>query len=139
MADGIVVLACGSRDWDAWGVIESTVSALHFQRRITRLIHGACRGADRIAGEVANRLAITVVEYPARWGELGKAAGPRRNHQMLAEGKPDLIVAFHDHLHTSRGTRDMVERSIAAGVEVWAIQSTGSKVEYPKGSRQLFS
>lgn len=133
-----VVLACGSRDWDAYGVVESTVSTLHFQRRIARLIHGACRGADRIAGDVAKRLAIDVVEYPARWNE-GRSAGPRRNHQMLVDGKPDLVVAFHDCITESKGTRDMVERASSAGVEVWVVQSSGSKLAYTKGTGRLFS
>lgn len=136
---GIVVLACGAREWTAYGAIESTVAAIHFQQRIIRLIHGACRGADTMAGEAAARLAIPIVRYPARWQEHGRAAGPRRNRQMLAHGKPDLVVAFHDHLIDSRGTRDMVEQAIAGNVPVWIVQSTGAKMELPAGSRRLFS
>ena len=44
-------------------------------------------------------------------------AGPRRNARMLAEGKPDLVVAFPG----GRGTADMVSKARAAKVEVMEI------------------
>ena len=140
--EGLVVLACGSRDWTACGVVEATISALHFQRGIARLVHGACRGADRMAGEVAKQLGIVVQPYPAEWrdasGRLDRSAGPRRNRQMFVEGKPNLVIAFHDQLAGSRGTRDMVEVARAT-VDVWVVRSDGTKQVYPAGSGSIFS
>lgn len=131
----MIVLACGSRDWDQWGVIEYVLSTLHFQRRISKLIHGACRGADRMAGELARRLAIEVQEYPADWKKFGKRAGPIRNRRMLTDGRPNLILAFHDSLTHSKGTRDMVESAMESSIEVWVISSNGNSIRYPPGSR----
>jgi hypothetical protein len=61
------------------------------------------------------------MEYPAQWHKYGRAAGPIRNQQMLAEGKPDLVLAFHDDIDGSRGTKDMVNRARRAGVKVEVI------------------
>jgi hypothetical protein len=37
---------------------------------------------------------------------------------MLDEGKPDLVLAFHENIDESKGTRDMVHRARGAGVKV---------------------
>jgi hypothetical protein len=52
----------------------------------------------------------------AQWGRYGRAAGPRRNAQMLSEGRPDRVVAFHDHLSASVGTAHMLELARRAGL-----------------------
>lgn len=53
-------------------------------------------------------------------------AGLRRNQLMLDSFKPDLVVAFVDKpLASSRGTNDMVERAVKAGIDVHVITSEG--------------
>ncbi len=52
--------------------------------------------------------------YEADWHEHGRAAGPIRNARMIAEGRPDLVIAFPG----GRGTADMVSRARKAGIEV---------------------
>lgn len=47
-----------------------------------------------------------------------RQAGPIRNEQMLQEGQPDKVLAFHENLAQSRGTADMVRRAAKAGVPV---------------------
>ena len=73
------------------------------------IIEGEARGADRIAGEAARFYGHTVLTFPADWNQYGKSAGSIRNRQMMNEGKPDLIVFFHNNLRQSKGTKDMVE------------------------------
>ena len=76
-------------------------------------------GVDKTAGHLADKLYGMKVEvYPANWTEYGPSAGPIRNQQMLDEGKPDVVVFFHSDLKNSKGTKDMVRRSIKAGIPV---------------------
>tara|TARA_Y100000310_G_scaffold244963_1_gene249880 strand:+ start:4034 stop:4294 length:261 start_codon:yes stop_codon:yes gene_type:complete len=75
-------------------------------------------GADQMARQVCTELGIKVERFPADWHLYGRAAGVLRNQQMLDEGKPDLVLAFHDELESSKGTADMVRRAKKAGVEV---------------------
>jgi hypothetical protein len=67
---------------------------------------------------VASQLGFTVLPFPADWNTHGKAAGPIRNRQMLKEGKPDVVLAFHEDLGRSKGTADMVRAAKAAGIAV---------------------
>jgi hypothetical protein len=84
------------------------------------LIEGECRGVDHLARKIAEiELHIDVRRYPADWDRYGKAAGPRRNQQMLDDGRPNEVWAFHDDLANSKGTKDMVERAMAADIPVW--------------------
>ena len=60
---------------------------------------------------------IECLTFPADWKTYGRAAGPLRNARMIAEGKPDLVLAFPG----GRGTADMTRKARAAGVEVRAV------------------
>lgn len=120
------LLICGSRGWaDDWP-IRLTLET----HEPTVVIHGDCRGADRIAGEVAAEMGIEVLGFPADWDRHAKGAGPERNQQMLDEGKPDRVVAFHDDLKNSEGTADMVRRAQQAGLPVETVYTaTGPFLE----------
>ncbi len=108
------VLVCGGRDFDDYKLLNATLDALP---PVTFLIHGAARGADVYAAQWAERqTSIIILGYPAQWNLFGRSAGVLRNEEMLKEGKPELVVAFWDG--KSRGTMDMITRSIRAGVPV---------------------
>jgi hypothetical protein len=59
---------------------------------------------------------IKVLAFPAQWDTYGRAAGPIRNRQMLNEGRPDEVIAFHEHIDESKGTANMVKIAKAAGI-----------------------
>ncbi len=112
------VLICGSRDWVDRGPIERELRKLPGG---TIVVHGAARGADTIAGDVAHDLGFEVRRYPADWEMHGKSAGPIRNALMLMkehlpEEPIDLLLAFSRNLATSRGTLDMIRQAKSAGV-----------------------
>ena len=109
------VLVCGDRNWN--NVFSIKRELQKFSDDVV-IIHGAATGADTIAGQVAKELGFKVEVYPAKWNELGRAAGPIRNMQMLREGKPDLVLAFHANLNNSKGTANMVSISRKNGVKV---------------------
>ena len=115
------VLICGDRNWRRYDIILATLKKLHEQTPIDVVIEGECRGADLLGKRAAYALGIVVSEFPAQWDVHGLAAGPIRNAQMLREGKPTLVLAFHDDLSNSKGTAHMVKIAKAAGVPVQII------------------
>lgn len=118
-APDFVVLVCGDRNWQNRASIEAALHSLNCEHagNYIKLIHGACRGADRMAESIARDLGWAVVGIPADWKRYGYAAGPIRNQQML-EQRPDLVLAFHSDLENSKGTKDMVRRARRASVPV---------------------
>ncbi len=108
------VIICGDRNWTDREMIEKYIKSLP---EGTLIIQGECNGADRIAKHIAKELRYPVTaNYAADWELHGLAAGPIRNRQMLKE-KPDLVVAFHDSIATSKGTKDMLNAAREAHVK----------------------
>ncbi len=114
------VLICGSRNWKDYKAIEILITGFS---KDTVIIQGMCRGADRIAKNVALKHGMAVEDYPAEWEKYGKSAGPIRNKRMLEEGKPDLVYAFL--LSQSRGTEDMIARARTSKIPVIIMGTTG--------------
>ena len=114
------VLFCGDRNWSDEGKIKRVLQRLRKQFCGTIIIvEGEARGADSIAGRLAREMGFDVEGYPAQWGAYGRAAGPRRNQQMIDESarkaetdghKLRMAFAFHPNIDTSKGTKDMVRR-----------------------------
>lgn len=110
------VIVCGGRDYDDETTVIEVLSAL--DPTAVTIVHGAARGADKLAASVARGFGHYVQPYPADWKRHGKAAGPIRNQQMLDAGA-DLVIAFPG----GRGTAHMVEIARAAGVPVMEVSA----------------
>ena len=123
------VLICGDRDYKHEQKIFDYIQALNPLEDI--IIHGNARGADASASTAAKLFGFAIIGFPAQWNKYGKSAGPIRNQQMLDEGKPDLIVYFHDNIKKSKGTKDMVSRAEKAGLPVLA-NPTGEGEQHGK-------
>ena len=110
------VLVCGSRHFNDYTKLAEVLDALG---PITEIIEGEARGADRLSLDWALCHQIPVRKFPAQWDVFGTRAGPIRNHQMLKEGNPDLVVAFL--APDSRGTKHMIDIATKASVPVKVI------------------
>ncbi len=108
------VLVCGGRNYGNRERIRDVLSKLPPD---TTIIHGDARGADTIAGEEAHALGFEVIAVPAQWRVHGRAAGPIRNRVMLAMN-PSRVLAFHDDILNSKGTRDCVLEARRRGIPV---------------------
>lgn len=108
------LLITGGRDFDDEHLLKVTLDRLHAESPFTCLIHGAAKGADRLAGQWAQANGVEEVACPADWRRHGRGAGPVRNKLMLEEHKPDLLVAFPG----GKGTASMVGIAEKAGLQV---------------------
>lgn len=127
-----VVLCTGGRAYADRDHVFAVLDALHAERAITLIVHGACgldektmrqvgyrermTGADRWADDWSLERGIPCNTHVARWLEFGPSAGPRRNRAMLKEDMPDVVIAFPG----DRGTADCIRQARALGIEVRA-------------------
>ena len=121
-AGHVRLLVCGDRHWTNEVLIRDYLAALSTD---TVIVHGACRGADLLASRIAVEYGLSVEPHPADWQRLGRSAGPRRNQTMLQSGI-DRVVAFHNDLQQSRGTRGVVLGALARGIPTDVIQEQSS-------------
>ena len=61
--------------------------------------------------------------------KYGKGAGSIRNCQMLNEGNPDLILAFHPDINSSKGTKNMVSQAIKSQIPVMLISGKSDSIK----------
>ena len=127
----MIVLVTGDRNWKRMDIIERELRKFPAD---TIIIHGGARGADTLVGFVADKLGMKVMEsekgvkgFPAKWDMYGRAAGPIRNQLMLTRiiSYPDeskRVLAFHNNIAESLGTKDMVTRARKAGLSVDVIK-----------------
>ena len=91
----------------------------------TALHHGACRGVDTIVSKYLSkhRPNALILAHPAIWqrpdGSLDRAAGFRRNRQMLTVCQ--ALVAFPG----GNGTKHAVRVAYELGLEVYDIREGG--------------
>lgn len=117
------ILVTGSRNWtDRAAIRRALAVALATYTTIGNpvLVHGGAAGADTIAEEEWRKLTAgfgdcPVERHPADWEAHGRAAGPRRNAEMVALGAT-VCLAFP--LGMSRGTLGCVALARRAGIPV---------------------
>ena len=134
------VLVCGDRNWTDQRIVGTILEGLLREAELSFghlvIIEGCARGADSFAhhffdgpcelpdgrsGSHAGHINVKHEHYPADWEQYGKSAGPIRNRQMLKEGRPQIVFAFHDDLDHSKGTKDMVTVAKKAGKPVYVV------------------
>ena len=94
------IIVCGGRYFSDRSVVFWALDLLHSRREIMLVIHGDCRGADRLARSWARRHEVPDLSFRAQWHRHGDAAGPIRNRQMLEDGwmgKIDGVTAKLGH------------------------------------------
>ena len=116
------VCVTGGRDYSDRDRAREVLTYLAvFYGQDLRLMHGAARGADRIAGEEAIKLGVTVKEFPADWDAEPRRAGHIRNARMCdylemcrSKGHTVQVVAFPG----GNGTAGMVREAESRGIDV---------------------
>lgn len=107
------VLICGDRKWSN----RERFHQVLWWFPITHIVTGGAKGADFMAESYAAVSKIPWQTFEAEWKKYGRAAGPKRNQKMLDED-PDLVIAFHNDIFSSKGTKDMVKRAARAGKDI---------------------
>lgn len=130
------ILVTGSRGWANSGLISfelgRAIGELERDGSRVVVVHGAApRGADAIAERACQLHGVETEPHPADWERFGKAAGSRRNAEMVALG-PVLCLAFvlpcsdrkcqRPRPHDSHGTSDCMRKAEAAGIPVRRFQ-----------------
>jgi len=120
------VIISGDREWTCGKTIAHVLGMLSVGTQIT---HGACKGADLIAEKVALEfnaslnMRFDIRGLAADWKRYGKGAGPLRNQDMLNSAKADMVIAFHDNINESKGTKNMIMLANKANVPCYLITS----------------
>jgi hypothetical protein len=108
------VAIVGSREYPNLSKVRAYIQRLPID---TVIVSGGAKGVDKCAEKVASSIGLQTEIYPADWHKFGKAAGMKRNQQIVEAS--DLIVAFWDG--ESRGTKNTIDtaKKLGKGVTVF--------------------
>lgn len=90
------------------------------------VVHGAARGADRLAERAARELDLPTEAHPADWDREGRAAGVLRNQRMVSAGA-DVCLVFLRAGAANIGTKDCWRRADRAGIPCRVHESGGDR------------
>jgi YspA, cpYpsA-related SLOG family len=106
------VLITGSRTWADQATIRNVLARVWHPDTV--LVSGGCpRGADALGEQCWQAWGGQVERHPADWARHGRAAGFRRNQEMVSAGA-DLCLAFIRE--QSSGASHTADRAEAAGI-----------------------
>lgn len=121
---GITVVCTGDRNWDDAGVVDVALS--DFLGQDVKYVLGDARGLDTLAREWCEKNEMEHEVFEAEWGKFGNFAGPVRNGLMLSQipsrNSDHIVLAFHDNLKGSKGTRNCVRQALMLGFKVCLIK-----------------
>jgi hypothetical protein len=117
------LLVCGGRHFSDAAMLYKVLNELHDKTPVWLVINGGSPGADTLARDWSVSRDIAAQTFFANWREEGAAAGPNRNARMLAEGRPNFVVAFPG----GKGTANMIAQAMHAGVDGTRIDSSGRR------------
>jgi hypothetical protein len=78
------------------------------------ILSGHCRGTDSMAERYAKENGYKVELYLPDWDKYGRAAGPKRNEQMVKN--MDAGICFWDK--KSRGTKSFIDYAVKYKKEI---------------------
>ncbi len=113
------LLIAGSRDFEDWETFEKvTREYIDGDERFTVIVEGGANGADNMAKRYGVQNGMTVAEIRADWKRYGRAAGPKRNDEMIQLIKEKNGTALYFWDGQSKGTKQCIESARRKGVPV---------------------
>lgn len=108
------VAVIGSRDFDDYDLLSSTLNELDFDV----VVSGGARGADKLGEKYAEEHNKEKLIFLAEWNKYGKVAGYIRNQEII--DNCDEVVAFWDG--RSPGTRHSIKLAKKKNIPVKIIK-----------------
>lgn len=109
------LIIAGSRDFT-----DVTAAVFHFCNldfKVTEIVSGGARGADRCGEEVAKVYGVPIKQFIPDWNGLGKRAGFVRNADMADYA--DAALIFWDG--QSKGSKHMIDLATKKGLIVQVV------------------
>ena len=119
------ILICGDRHWYDLDLMREALAFLPDKDVV--IVSGHALGADLFGEDLADERGWKKDIFKAEWNEYGRSAGPIRNIEML-NTQPDLVVAFHDNIHESKGTIHCIREAQKRGIPVVLIRHSDDSI-----------
>ena len=108
----------GCRDFEDYevftGFVSECIEKMKPRDRII-ILSGHCKGTDLMAEKYADEMGYEIEIHTADWKKYGRAAGPKRNAEMIQNS--NAVIAFWDG--KSRGTKNLLEYAKKKSIPIY--------------------
>ncbi|WP_447792425.1 MULTISPECIES: SLOG family protein [Pseudomonas] len=111
------LLICAGRHYADSRLCRRVLDAFQRMHPVHVLIHGGNRFLGGEIEEWAREQGADIVRYPPNWQRHGKSAERLRNHFMLLDSRPDVVIA----LPGGEDTEELVAQARAAGLQTLSV------------------
>jgi hypothetical protein len=111
------VLICAGRHYTDNHQCRRVLDAFQRLHAVTVLIHGGNQYLGADIEEWGREHGADIVRYPPNWQRHGKLAERLRNHFMLRDSRPDVVIA----LPGGEDTEELVAQARAAGLQTLSV------------------
>ena len=113
------LLIAGSRNFEDREIFDRvTEEIIDGDHQFTVIVEGGASGADTMAREYAQEHDMRHIEFKAEWKKYGRAAGPKRNDEMIAFIKEKNGMALYFWDEESRGTKQCIDSARRKGIDI---------------------
>lgn len=111
------LIVAGSRSITDYNLVKHSIETLIKDQNLTisTIISGTARGVDSLGERWAREHNIPISRFPAKWKELGKYAGIKRNEEMVENA--DMLLACWDL--KSSGTKHIISYASKVNIPVF--------------------
>ena len=116
------IIVCGGKTEHPQETVDGFILSVLSELGITdcEIVSGGCKGADISGEKFAEARGFEVVRFLPDWKTYGRAAGIRRNAEMvnyISQFEHPLVIAFWNG--ESRGTKFTIELAKKKGIPVF--------------------
>lgn len=112
------VIIAGGRNFTNYPELSEVCDQLIAEEPEVEIVSGTANGADKLGEKYADENGLSVKQFPAKWDQFGKSAGPKRNAEMVDYA--DTLIAFWDG--KSKGTENLIELAEDADIKVKVVR-----------------
>jgi len=123
------LIVAGSRGWTDYDILVHEVRhhlAKFALNRTVQIVSGTAKGADKLGEQMATFYGIPLIQFPAQWTTIGRAAGFIRNTEMAKYANGAIV--FWDK--QSRGAHHMLNEARKQRINATCVWSDGQVFNY---------
>lgn len=116
-----IILVCGCRYYDDVEIISSVLGVFRKNRKDIKIIQGGSGRVDTVALAYQEYFRLKGETYRPDKKKFGTVAESFRNQKMIDIGQPNVILAFHKNIKTSKATIDIIRKGLDSDISTYLI------------------
>lgn len=113
------IIVSGGRKYNNKALLFEALDQIHKDNKITMIVNGGATGADFLSTMWAIENKVSYKIYKAEWDKYGKAAGFRRNKEMISSNMDATFLLAFPGGNGTNHAKDIAKMHFVEVIEVY--------------------